>query len=185
MLTVDRRSLKPLTPTGFAADQVFEAVVEKFLQTTDGEAKFPGFVSDVKRSYGTVVDRHIRGESILDQHMELVRINKMAIPGCNCCMLRAPRHRLTCQHRFCRYCLETTAHKAITACPLCGGPNEEEVLIIPPTAGIRALVLSDASPVRTVEFLAALRRKLHGHLEDYFDMIVASKAGMIASIPSS
>lgn len=108
----------------------------------------------------------------------------MALPGCNCCMLRAPRHRLTCQHRFCHYCLETTAHKAITACPLCGGPNGEEVITIPPTAGIRALVLSDASPVRTVEFLAALRRKLHGHLEDYFDMIVASKAGMIATIPS-
>jgi hypothetical protein len=59
------------------------------------------------------------------------------------------------------------------------------VLILPPTAGIRALVLSDASPVRTVEFLAALRRKLYGHLEDYFDIVVASKAGMITSESSS
>jgi hypothetical protein len=99
-------------------------------------------------------------------------------------MLQAPRHRLTYKHRFCHYYLDATAYKPIAACLLCIGPNAEEVLIIPPTAGIRALVLSDASPVRTVEFLAALRRKLHGHLEDYFDMIVASKAGIITTIPS-
>ena len=121
---------------------------------------------------------------MLDQHMKLVRINKIALPGCTCCMLRAPRHRLTCQHRFCDYCLVTAAHQPITACPLCGELNKEEVLTVPPTAGIRALVLSDPSPARAVEFLAALRKKLYGHLEDYFDMIVASRTGMITSIPS-
>jgi hypothetical protein len=185
VLTVGQASSKSLTPIGFAPNKVFKTIVESFLHTTDGEAKHPGFASQVQSYYSTVVNRYLRGESMLDQHIELLGTHKIALPGCNCCMLRAPMHRLTCQHRFCHYCLVTTAHKAITACPLCGGSNEEDVLIVPPTAGIRALVLSDPSPARTVEFLAALRRKLNGHLEDYFDMIVASKNGMITLIYSS
>ncbi len=92
-------------------------------------------------------------------------------------MLRAPVRRLTCQHSFCYCCLERTA--------LCGRGNEYQVLVMPQTAGIRALVLTGSSPALTIEFLAALRKKLYGHLEDYFDIVVASAAGMldIATLP--
>ena len=130
-----------------------------------------------------IVNKHQNGiEPIVSQHLRLIRAYPVNLPGCNFCLFNIPIHKFTCGHSICDFCVRLflrgrfcAPERSTKICFLCGMENTNAVILKPPDARVRVLLLS-GGPDAVVKFLFEVRSCLFGPMSEYLDLVVASQS---------
>jgi hypothetical protein len=113
--------------------------------------------------------------------------------SCLACLLRAPEHKLACQHVLCEDCCVELGHSTVAdpnlyevlGCPICAAPCRLQLRVRPATAGLRILAI-DGGGIRAVipiQFLRALQRAISvviGSMipvQEFFDLSFGTSSG--------
>ncbi|KAF8248857.1 FabD/lysophospholipase-like protein [Wilcoxina mikolae CBS 423.85] len=116
---------------------------------------------------------------------------------CFSCLMSVPIHTLCCGHVICERCVlsyspKTTPNhlRRVDFCPLCCNinnpwPSAWEIIIKPPTAGLRILSL-DGGGIRSIVQLVILKElerviDLNIPIQDFFDLIIGTSGGGIVA----
>jgi hypothetical protein len=113
--------------------------------------------------------------------------------SCLACLLRAPEHKLACQHVLCEDCCVELGRSSaadpnlyeVFTCPICATPCNLKLRVRPRTAGLRILNI-DGGGIRAVvpiQFLCALERAIGVVLgatipiQEFFDLSFGTSSG--------
>jgi len=111
---------------------------------------------------------------------------------CLSCLSHPPQHALECGHVICDVCVRALTEPdpaqeysyMLEMCIFCRTPSSLRVVLKPPTAGTRTIVLDGGGCRGVVELakLKHLQEKLDeagaGQVRDYFDLAFGTSAGM-------
>lgn len=137
---------------------------------------------------GWAIQLHLKNLRRLQGQLqwEKVKLNFCAM----FCLTDYPQHALLCRHAICDSCVSRLGslqagqeyRYRIKKCSLCSTPSDLEIILKPPTAGLRILSL-DGGGVRGVVLLQLLKQleSTMGpdvRIQDFFDLCVGTSAGV-------